>query len=76
MLEEERRDVELLGRELLEDVLSIVGAVVASNPGVATPDDEVGAAVVLAAHPDLGQASARYQAYLLCPCYCNVERIS
>src|SRR5919199_3515440 len=50
VLEEERRDVELLLGEHLEDVLGVVGAVVVADAGVVAPDDEVGAAVVLAAH--------------------------
>jgi hypothetical protein len=49
VLEEHRLDVELVRLELVEDQLRIVGAVVAADAGVVAPDDEVRAAVVLAA---------------------------
>ncbi len=49
MLEEHRLDVQLVGRELVEDVLSVVASVVVANAGVVPADDEVRAAVVLAA---------------------------
>src|SRR5215207_5656009 len=50
VLEEERRYPELLFLELLEDMLGVVGAVVAPDPRVVPAHDEVRAAVVLAAH--------------------------
>src|SRR5215207_7397045 len=50
VLEEQRRYPELLFLELLEDVLGIIGAVVAADPSVVPAHDEVRAAVVLAAH--------------------------
>src|ERR671917_243304 len=46
---EEGCDPQLLGLELVEDVLGVVGAVVAANPGVVAAHDKVRAAVVLAA---------------------------
>src|SRR5438874_7365789 len=49
MLEEHRLDVELVRLELVEDQLGIVGAVVVADAGVVAADDEVRAAVVLAA---------------------------
>ena len=42
MLEEEGGDPQLLGLELLEDVLGVVGAVVAADAGVVAAYDEVG----------------------------------
>jgi hypothetical protein len=47
VLEHERLDLELLGIELVEDLLRFVGPVVVADAGVVAPDDEVGAAVVL-----------------------------
>src|SRR5207244_2946298 len=44
----QRRDAGFLWFELLEDILRVVGAVVAADAGVITTDDEVGAPVVLA----------------------------
>src|SRR5581483_9095053 len=49
VLEEHRLDVELVRLELVEDQLRVVGAVVAADAGVVAADDEVRAAVVLAA---------------------------
>src|SRR5436190_17597307 len=49
VLEEHRLDVELVRLELVEDELRVVRAVVVADAGVITADDEVGAAVVLAA---------------------------
>jgi hypothetical protein len=46
VFEEERCDPELLGLELFEDVLGVVGTVVATNAGVIPPHYEVGATVV------------------------------
>ena len=48
MLEEQRRDAEIARRELVEDLLRVVGAVVAPHARVIAADDEVRAAVVLA----------------------------
>src|SRR5215216_42616 len=48
VLEEERCHAQLLFLELLEDVLGIIGAVVAAYPSVIAAHDEVRAAVVLA----------------------------
>src|SRR5918997_289314 len=50
VLEEKRRHPQLLFVELLEDVLGIVGAVVAAHSRVVPAHDEVRAPVVLAAH--------------------------
>src|ERR1044071_6517663 len=47
VVEEERRDAQLFRPELVEDVVGVVGAVVAPHPRVVAPDDEVRAAVVL-----------------------------
>jgi len=49
VLEEHRLDVELVRLELVEDQLRVVGAVVVADAGVVAADDEVRAAVVLAA---------------------------
>src|SRR5919107_6406437 len=49
VLEEEGGDPEFLGLELFEDVLGVVGAVVAADAGVVAAHDEVRATVVLAA---------------------------
>jgi hypothetical protein len=49
MLEEHRFDVELVGLELVEDELCVVGAVVVAYAGVVAADDEMRAAIVLAA---------------------------
>src|SRR5918996_3857089 len=49
VLEEHRLDVELVRLELVEDELGVVGAVVVADAGVVSADDEVRAAVVLAA---------------------------
>ena len=49
VLEEHRLDVELVRRELVEDELRVVRAVVVADSGVVPADDEVRAAVVLAA---------------------------
>src|SRR5262245_41800 len=49
VLEEHRLDVELVRLELVEDELGVVGAVVAADSRVVSADDEVRAAVVLAA---------------------------
>src|SRR5690606_12733218 len=49
VLELERRDAQLLGLEAVEHALGVVGAVVVADARVVAPDDEVGAAVVLAA---------------------------
>ena len=49
VLEVQRRDPELARLELLEDLLRVVGAVVVADAGVVATDDEVRAAVVLAA---------------------------
>ena len=49
VLEEHRLDVELVRRELVEDELRVVRAVVVADAGVVAADDEVRAAVVLAA---------------------------
>ena len=48
VLEEQRRDAELLGVDVVEDPLRVVGAVVVTDAGVVAAHDEVGAAVVLA----------------------------
>ena len=48
VLEPEGDDADVLRRELVKDVLGIVGAIVLTHAGVIAPDDEVGAAVVLA----------------------------
>src|SRR5690606_24092215 len=48
VLEHERRDVDQLRVELLEDELRVVRAVVVADAGMVAPDDEVRAAVVLA----------------------------
>src|SRR5262245_998155 len=48
LFEAQRRDPDLLRRELVEDPLSVVGAVEAVRPRVIAADDEMGAAVVLA----------------------------
>src|SRR5215213_2326146 len=47
VVEEERRDAQLFGLELVEDVVRVVGAVVTADARVVAPDDEVRAAVVL-----------------------------
>src|SRR5215217_6534622 len=49
VLEEKGCDAQLVLVELLEDVLGVVGAVVAADSSVIPPHDEVRAAVVLAA---------------------------
>ena len=49
VLEVQRRDAQLAGRELVEDLLRVVRAVVVADAGVVATDDEVRAAVVLAA---------------------------
>ena len=49
VLEHHRLDAERDRVELVEDRLRVVGAVVAADAGVVAPDDEVRAAVVLAA---------------------------
>src|SRR5262245_8048614 len=49
VLEEHRLDVELVGLELVEDPLRVVGAVVVPDARVVAADDEVRAAEVLAA---------------------------
>src|SRR5215210_4531960 len=49
MLEEHRLDPELVGLEVAEDQLRVVRAVVVADAGVVATDDEVRAAVVLAA---------------------------
>ena len=49
VLEEHRLDPELVRLELVEDQLRVVGAVVVADPRVVAADDEVRAAVVLAA---------------------------
>src|SRR5438552_1681517 len=49
VLEEHRLDVELVRLELVEDQLRVVGAVVVADAGMVAADDEVRAAVVLAA---------------------------
>src|SRR5581483_10515194 len=49
VLEEHRLDVELVRLELVEDELRVVGAVVAPDARVVAADDEVRAAIVLAA---------------------------
>src|ERR687897_959403 len=49
VLEEERRDAELVRIELVEDVLGVEGAVEGADARVVAAHDEVGAAVVLAA---------------------------
>src|SRR5215831_20471743 len=49
VLEEHRLDVELVRRELVEDPLRVVRAVVVADARVVAADDEVRAAVVLAA---------------------------
>ena len=46
VLEEQRLDAELADVDVVEDPLSVVGAVVVAHAGVVAPDDEVGAAVV------------------------------
>src|SRR4051794_26629577 len=48
VVEEERRDADLLGREVVEDVVRVVGAVVRADARMIAADDEVRAAVVLA----------------------------
>ena len=48
MLEKEGGDLQILGCEVVEDALGIVGPVVIADAGVVPADDEVGAAVVLA----------------------------
>ena len=48
MLEEEHIDAQLARPKGLEDPVCVVGAVVAADPRVVAPDDEVRAAVVLA----------------------------
>src|SRR5215207_3754635 len=47
VVEEERRDAQLAVLELVEDVVRVVGAVVAADARMVAPDDEVRAAVVL-----------------------------
>jgi hypothetical protein len=41
VLEEHRLDVELVGLELVEDELCVVGAVVVAYAGVVSADDEM-----------------------------------
>ena len=48
VIEEQRRDAQLARRELAEDVVRVVRAVVVADTGVVAADDEVRAAVVLA----------------------------
>ena len=48
MIEEQWLDAELAWCERAEDVVRVVRAVIAAHAGVVAPDDEVGAAVVLA----------------------------
>src|SRR5260370_41520273 len=47
VLELERRYPNLAGPKLIEDELGVVGSVVVSNPSVISPNDKVGATVVL-----------------------------
>src|SRR6266702_4384916 len=49
VLEEHRLDSQLVWLELVEDELRVVGAVVVADARVVAPDDEMRAAVVLAA---------------------------
>src|SRR5229473_5246021 len=51
VLKSKRCDPDLGGRETLENLLSVVGAVVIADAGVVAPDDEMGASVVA---PDYG----------------------
>ena len=67
VVEQQRGDAELLGGERGDQLLRLVGAVVGADAGVVPPDDEVGAAVVLAHQrmqhrlPRSGVAHRRHQ---------------